>query len=508
MKNKIALRLTIYFAAALLIFALVVGSSFRLLFWQQTETLKKQELEQRAVKIAQALADTREQMLTWQERMEKRQMAGERENRHEERMSTTRMPWGYGSMLRFLSSSAADDVWVVDPEHNLEVRTRANQPGRTITYKDLPPDADQVVSEAFGGKTVLSQGFSTLLQMPTMTVGTPIIDKGGAVVGVVLLHAPLSGVQEAAGQGMKILLLSVLLALLLAFCFSLLFSWSFTKPLNKMKQIAEEMADGNYDVRCALQQRDEIGELGNALDTLGAKLQAASQESAKLDQLRKDFIANISHELRTPVTVIRGSLEAICDKVVDAPEKIEEYHWQMLSESIFLQRLINDLLDLSRLQNHNFQIEKTRLNLSDVVSDAVRSSQHIGEKKAVAVKLLSDNEPHEFFGDYGRLRQMLMIFLDNAIKFSPLGGSVEVVLEGSSLKVVDHGCGIPAKDLPYIFDRFYKTRVETNKSGTGLGLSIAREIAYRHGIRVSITSEPDVETVITMFLAEGRPSEQ
>lgn len=123
MKNKIALRLTIYFAAALLIFALVVGSSFRLLFWQQTETLKKQELEQRAVKIAQALADTREQMLTWQERMEKRQMAGERENRHEERMNTTRMPWGYGSMLRFLSSSAADDVWVVDPEHNLEVRT-------------------------------------------------------------------------------------------------------------------------------------------------------------------------------------------------------------------------------------------------------------------------------------------------------------------------------------------------------------------------------------------------
>ena len=506
MKNKIALKLTLYFAAALLIFALVVGSSFRLLFWQHTETLKRAELEQRAVKIAQAMVDTREQVLAWQEKMAQRQ---NEEHAKEGKMQEQRPGgggggqfggWGYASMLRFLSSSAADDVWIVDLENNLEVSDHKGGPSRIITYKDLPPDADKVIKEAFTGKTVFGQGFSPLLQVPTLTVATPIQDRNGQIVGVVLLHSPLSGMEEAAGQGMKILLVSVGIALLLALVFSLLFTWKFTKPLSMMKKTAEKMAEGNYTVRSGVQQNDEIGELGKALDILGERLEIASQESAKLDQLRKDFIANISHELRTPVTVIRGSLEAICDKVVDTPEKIEEYHRQMLSESIFLQRLINDLLDLSRLQNHNFQIEKTPLNLCDVVQDVVRSSQHIGKKKAVTVDVKTDVKLYPFNGDYGRLRQMLMIFLDNAIKFSPLGGTVEVSLAGNVLKVVDHGCGIADKDLPHVFERFYKTRVETNKSGTGLGLAIAKEIAERHDIKVSMISEPDVSTEVIMLL--------
>ena len=506
MKNKIALKLTLYFAAALLIFALVVGSSFRLLFWQHTETLKRAELEQRAVKIAQAMVDTREQVLAWQEKMAQRQ---NEEHAKEGKMQEQRPGgggggqfggWGYASMLRFLSSSAADDVWIVDLENNLEVSDHKGGPSRIITYKDLPPDADKVIKEAFTGKTVFGQGFSPLLQVPTLTVATPIQDRNGQIVGVVLLHSPLSGMEEAAGQGMKILLVSVGIALLLALVFSLLFTWKFTKPLSMMKKTAEKMAEGNYTVRSGVQQNDEIGELGKALDILGERLEIASQESAKLDQLRKDFIANISHELRTPVTVIRGSLEAICDKVVDTPEKIEEYHRQMLSESIFLQRLINDLLDLSRLQNHNFQIEKTPLNLCDVVQDVVRSSQHIGKKKAVTVDVKTDVKLYPFNGDYGRLRQMLMIFLDNAIKFSPLGGTVEVYMAGNVLKVVDHGCGIADKDLPHVFERFYKTRVETNKSGTGLGLAIAKEIAERHDIKVSMISEPDVSTEVIMLL--------
>ena len=506
MKNKIALKLTLYFAAALLIFALVIGSSFRLLFWQHTETLKRAELEQRAVKIAQAMVDTREQVLAWQEKMAQRQ---NEEHAKEGKMQEQRPGgggggqfggWGYASMLRFLSSSAADDVWIVDLENNLEVSDHKGGPSRIITYKDLPPDADKVIKEAFTGKTVFGQGFSPLLQVPTLTVATPIQDRNGQIVGVVLLHSPLSGMEEAAGQGMKILLVSVGIALLLALVFSLLFTWKFTKPLSMMKKTAEKMAEGNYTVRSGVQQNDEIGELGKALDILGERLEIASQESAKLEQLRKDFIANISHELRTPVTVIRGSLEAICDKVVDTPEKIEEYHHQMLSESIFLQRLINDLLDLSRLQNHNFQIEKTPLNLCDVVQDVVRSSQHIGKKKAVTVDVKTDVKLYPFNGDYGRLRQMLMIFLDNAIKFSPLGGTVEVSLAGNVLKVVDHGCGIADKDLPHVFERFYKTRVETNKSGTGLGLAIAKEIAERHDIKVSMISEPDVSTEVIMLL--------
>lgn len=135
-----------------------------------------------------------------------------------------------------------------------------------------------------------------------------------------------------------------------------------------------------------------------------------------------------------------------------------------------------------------------------MVQDVVRSSQHIGKKKAVTVEMATDVNIYPFNGDYGRLRQMLMIFLDNAIKFSPLGGTVEVVLQGNTLKIIDHGCGIPENDLPHVFERFYKTRVETNKSGTGLGLAIAKEIAERHEIKVSMISEPDVTTVVVLVL--------
>ena len=288
MKNKIALKLTFYFAAALLIFALVVGSSFRVLFWQHTEALKKAELEQRAVKIAQAMVDTREQVIAWQERMAQKQAEeGEKEGkRQEQRPGGQFGGWGYASMLRFLSSSAADDVWIVDLENNLEVSDHKGGPARIITYKDLPPDADKVIKEAFTGKTVFGQGFSPLLQVPTLTVATPIQDRSGEIVGVVLLHSPFSGMEEAAGQGMKILLVSGGIALLLAFLFSLLFSLKFTKPLNMMKRTAEEMAEGDYAVRSGVRQNDEIGELGKTLDILGERLQIASQESAKLDQLR------------------------------------------------------------------------------------------------------------------------------------------------------------------------------------------------------------------------------
>ncbi|HIU64959.1 MAG TPA: HAMP domain-containing protein [Candidatus Avacidaminococcus intestinavium] len=500
MRNKIALKLTIYFAAALLIFSLVVGSSFRILFRQHAEDLKRMELEQRATKIAQIMSETREQLANWQER---------RANlRHDTSPLTPEQqhpgPFAtYGSLLYFLSTSAADDVWVINSDKTLERRDLpAGTPiRREITYKDLPEDANSVVAEAFDGKTVFSQGFSPLLEMPTLSVGVPIKSKNGTITGVVLVHSPLSGLDEATSQGMKILLVSGSIALLLGFFFSLFFSWKFTKPLNLMKKTAEKMAEGDYSVRSGVKQDDEIGDLGNALDILGERLELASQESAKLDQLRKDFIANISHELRTPVTVIRGSLDAICDRVVTSKTDIAEYHRQMLAESIFLQRLINDLLDLSRLQNNNFQIEKSPLNFYEVVKDVVRSSYHIGQKKNVDIHFESDQELYPMDGDYGRLRQMLMIFMDNAIKFSPAEKAIQVHLNEGRLTITDYGCGIKPKDLPHIFERFYKARTETNKSGTGLGLSIAKEIAERHGIDLKMESEEKAFTKVILLLS-------
>ncbi|MEG1913664.1 MAG: ATP-binding protein [Acidaminococcaceae bacterium] len=492
MKNKIALKLTLYFTLAILLFALVVGSAFWVLFSQHTEALKREELNQRAVKIAQALAEHQEDLTARQEQ--------EKHSAHMQGLSyEAKAGRGYGSLLRFLSSSAADDVWIVDEKRGLQMqehKERKLMPA--LDYKDLPADADQVIRQAFEGEVNFGLGFSEVLRVPTLTVGAPIAGADGKVWGVVLIHSPVSGMKQAAEQGMKILFISTVIAALLVFILSLVFSWKFTKPLKTMQRTAEQMAEGDYSVRNLVRQKDELGELGTALDILGERLEAASQESAKLDQLRRDFIANISHELRTPVTVIRGSLEALSDGVVTSHAQVKEYYRQMLAESIFLQRLINDLLDLSRLQNSSFKIEKNQLNFCEVVQDVVRSSQHLGQAKEVNVVVTTDTQLYAYDGDYGRLRQMLMIFLDNAIKFSPAGGQVEVTFTCGRLTITDHGVGIKAEALRHVFERFYKTRVEKNKSGTGLGLAIAKEIAERHGIIVGMDSEPGVYTRVTL----------
>ena len=245
--------------------------------------------------------------------------------------------------------------------------------GDSYNYADLPEDASLVVKEVFSGSTTFSEGFSALLSTPTLTVGTPI-EVNGQVVGAVLLHSPVEGVYDATMQGVGILAISTLAALFLAVILSVFLALTFTKPLNKMKNAALLLAEGNYTVKTDVRQKDEIGELATAIDILSEKLLDAKRESNKLDMLRRDFVANISHELKTPVTVIRGSLEALCDEVVTDPEQVKNYHRQMLSESVSLQRLVNDLLDLSRLQNTDFKIEMQKQNLCDILSDAVRSA--------------------------------------------------------------------------------------------------------------------------------------
>ena len=259
-------------------------------------------------------------------------------------------------------------------------------------------------------------------------------------------------------QGVGILALSILAALVLSVVLSVFLAYIFTKPLNKMKNSTLLLAEGDYTVKTGVQQKDEIGELAGAIDVLSERLLIARTESNKLDKLRRDFVANISHELKTPVTVLRGSLEAICDEVVTDPEQVKSYHQQMLSESLYLQRLINDLLDLSKLQNADFTIEMQELNLCDILSDAIRSAGHLAQEKNIEIRKEFDMQSLAVTGDYGRLRQMFLIVLDNAVKFSPVGSVIQVLMNNGAISINDQGKGIAKENLPYIFDRFYKAK--------------------------------------------------
>ena len=464
MKNKIAFKLTLYFSVALIVFSVIIGGVFAMLFRSHTVAMHETDLERRALTMASTLSEL---------------MSGS--------MPTMGMrAGGYGAYFRFLDDIAMADVWIVDEDMQLLMSTQMG--GKSVEYKDLPPDAERVVDEVFLGNTTFGEGFTNLLNAPTLTIGTPIM-ADGKVIGALLLHSPVEYMDEAVIQGMGILSMSMLAALALAVVLSVVLAFTFTEPLKKMKNAAMLLATGDYTAKTGVRQHDEIGELAQTIDLLSEKLDAAGKESAQLLQLRRDFVANISHELRTPVTVIRGSLEALNDKVVTEPAQVQSYYSQMLGEVLFLQRLVNDLLDLSRLQNTDFKIEMQQVNLCDVIGDAVRSAGQMAAPKHIKIALQTDASLAQVIGDYGRLRQMLMIVLDNAVKFSPPDSVVAVTLNDGVLSIFDKGPGIPKEDIPYIFDRFYKVKSEENKNGSGLGLAIAKQIAERHGVTLWADSE-------------------
>ena len=492
MNSRIARRLTAYFSAALLLFAIVIGALFIAIFKNNVTSTQKDDMIERANLIAGTVS---EYMSTPAgETLEEGQGSaygngngyGGGEGKGSAGSNVNSIG-GLGTYLRFIDDIAAASVWLVDEELNLITGNAAHS---TYSYSDLPEDAERVVDEVFEGGTTFSEGFSSLLSTPTLTVGTPIT-VDGEIVGAVLLHASVDGLEDVTRQGITILAFSTGAALLVSVLLSVFLAVIFTRPLKKMTQSTALLASGDYTVKTRIERNDEIGDLARSIDELSETLDDAREKTQKLDKLRRDFTANVSHELRTPVTVLRGSLEALCDGVITDPKQVDEYLHQMLSETISLQRLVNDLLDLSRLQNPDFSIDIQQINMYDVVADAVRSAGLLYPEKAVAVKLSADAKLLAFDGDYGRLRQMFLIILDNAVKFSPDKGLVTVAIEDGTVTVTDNGPGIPPDDLPYVFERFYKVKSEENKSGSGLGLAIAKQVAERHGIDVTVKSGED-----------------
>ena len=282
----------------------------------------------------------------------------------------------------------------------------------------------------------------------------------------------------------------LLFALAMSGFLSAFLSRRFLIPIQKIAAATRELAQGNYQVETKVYDKNEIGVLARETDILAEKLRAARRESEALEQMQKDYIANISHELRTPVTVIRSSLEAVCDGVVSG-DKLKEYQEQSLKESISLQRLVNDMLELSRLQNKEFPIERSGLDLLMVLDDALRATRIIARNKNM---LLHYNRPKtEWYmkGDYGRLRQMFTAALDNAIKYSPNDSNVWIQTwetqgeHGISIK--DEGCGIPEDEQEHIFEKFFRSQ-KTKEKGSGLGLAIMKNIADRHSIVLKIRS--------------------
>ncbi|MBO4886589.1 MAG: HAMP domain-containing protein [Clostridia bacterium] len=253
------------------------------------------------------------------------------------------------------------------------------------------------------------------------------------------------------------------------------------------------------------------GEDGQTVGAVG--LFTDITESERLERTRRDYVANVSHELRTPLTAMRGLIEPLRDGMVKNDETRMRYYDILLRETLRLSRLIDDLMELSRLQSGKLSMEVRQVALSAIIEDLADKYTGAAREKNQTFRLLVDpSECPDVLTNADRAEQVLVILLDNAMKYTPEGGSIALDVreedDRAVVSVSDTGVGIAKADLPYVFDRFYKAdKSRTGSSGSGLGLSIAREILQSMGERIWVTSQPGQGSVFSFTLTLYSPRE-
>lgn len=268
-----------------------------------------------------------------------------------------------------------------------------------------------------------------------------------------------------------------------------------TQPLRDMAAAARAMETGDYSVRVLTTSRDEVGQLAAAFNRMSAEL-------AVLEKSRRDLVANVSHELKTPITAIRAHLENLADGVEQPDPKTLQV---MLSQTERLGRLVDQLLDLSRLESGEVPLYLESTTLEPIVT---RVLSEIAVGRSVTDVTLRDEVPADVaaIADAERIHQVLYNLVDNAVRFTPPGGSVSVSAsrhdDRVSVAVRDSGVGIAPEHLPRLFERFYRADASRSRErgGTGIGLAIARSIVEAHGGRITASSQPGNGSTFTFDL--------
>lgn len=385
-------------------------------------------------------------------------------------------------------------MWVVDTEGTLI----GGKAGLSPT-DELCLDHDQL-NRALQGEVVSKQGKVTHETEPVLSVAVPIYvnDK---VEGAIYVCNPLSEISASIAQTLKIVLFAGLFAVGIVAFVSYFISRSITRPIKQMTEISQQMAEGNFSHKACVCANDEVGELAENFNYMAATLDKTlhdledeKNKTAEMERMQREFVANASHELRTPLTSMRGFVEAILDGVVTGKEQQSKYLKIILKETVRLHRLVNSLLDLSRLESGQVKLEVQELDLEPIVERTVTKMNHLAKEKKLNLELSAAENLPMVKGDEDLIEQVLINFVTNAIRFTPAWGTVKVVLEQSGdevcVKVSDTGIGIPPEELPNIWKRFYKVTEarSLSKEGSGLGLALVKEIVELLGGRVWVES--------------------
>jgi signal transduction histidine kinase len=354
--------------------------------------------------------------------------------------------------------------------------------------------SDPLVSQALAGQYASRADQSG--RQPSMHLALPIIvdDK---LVGAVYLSQSLSDVAAVLRDLRTRWLLSTGIALALSGIVGLALSGAIARPLRKLTEAAGAVAQGHLDQRVPVRSRDELGRLSQTFNEMTARLRAARQ-------MQIDFVANVSHDLRTPLTAVKGLVETLRAGAVDDPTVRDQFLETVESETDRLIRLVNDLLLLSRADSGALNLQREPVDLAQLVQVTVDRLTPQAAAHGLTLRAKANPQTPLALADADRIQQVVLNLLDNAIKYSRRGDSVTVAVDGCNgrqvrVQVRDEGIGIPEEDLVRIGERFYradKARSRT-EGGSGLGLAIAQALVQAHGGQLKLESQEGQGTTAT-----------
>ena len=283
---------------------------------------------------------------------------------------------------------------------------------------------------------------------------------------------------------------------------------SIAVPLVKLRKATQNIKEGNLDFVLEVEGKDEFSQLCQDFEEMRKRLKESTEEKILMDKENKELISNISHDLKTPITAVKGYVEGIMDGVADTPEKMDRYVRTIYNKTNEMDHLINELTFYSKIDTNRIPYTFSKLNVEDYFSDC---AEELGlEMETRGIELVYANYVEkgvQVIADGEQIRRVIHNIVSNAIKYmeKPRGIiqlRVKDVGDFIQVEIEDNGKGIAAKDLPYIFDRFYRTDVSRNssKGGSGIGLSIVKKIMEDHGGKVWATSRLGIGTIMYFVL--------
>lgn len=402
----------------------------------------------------------------------------------------------FGALSRYMGGAA---IWIVNPSGRLVLdSSRVVFQADEIVIKDFDPTVT--------GATYYTRGtFWGSFNEEMLSVFAPIT-ANYKIQAYVIIHSQVSDIRAESNELLNISYLMLGVIFLLSLIILIFFTELVYRPLSKITQATEQYASGNMNYALSVESDDEMG-------YLAASLSYMAGEIARSEDDQRKFIANVSHDFRSPLTSIRGYLTAMIDGTVP-PEMHEKYLGIVLNETERLTKLTNELLTLNNMGARGMLLERTDFDINQVIRNTAASFEGQCIDKHIVFDLVFTDDRMLVNADVSKIQQVLYNLIDNAIKFSRNNSEIrlETTEKGSKIfvSVKDSGIGIPKDELKLVWDRFYKSDLSRgkDKKGTGLGLSIVREIVKAHGENINVISTVGVGTEFVFSLEKARAMDE